>query len=210
MRHYRLEIWGYGGEHCWGSINEEQHEFWKDMDEERLINHMMDPTDECDGNPIFDDADPRWIGAYYENDNIDHINCVSLDSARISIREVESSDSMASDIGEHVMDSLSWNDMVEKYPDIEDMTKYLDVEIPEAVKFVFFGQSIEKGTFGDYLISTKGELDVNKLEFSITETPDGEDLLELIGYENLEICNDGGNTNGKGMAASVWEQGNAN
>jgi hypothetical protein len=207
MRYYKVDIWGYGGEWCWGSINAEQYEFWKDIDEDRLISHMIDPTDECDENPIFDDEDPRFIGEFYENDSIDHLNCATLDSAMIDIYEVENEEYGSASIGDHIVESTRWTDFIEKYPEAEDKAKYLDVEISKDVKYVFFGASIEKGGFGHYLISTENEIDINKLEFAITETPDGEDLLELIGYEDLEICNDGGDTNGKGYSASVWEQG---
>ena len=89
MRYYRILIQGYGGEQCFGSLTKEQYDFWKDMEEEHIISHMIDPYEECDENPVFDDTDPRLIGEYYEQEDIMHINATASDSAYITIDEYD-------------------------------------------------------------------------------------------------------------------------
>lgn len=209
MRHYRIVIGGYGGEQCFGAITKEQYEFWKDIDEEHLISHMIDPHEEDDHNPVFDPDDARWIGEYYENDGIMHLNAASIDSAFINIDELESAE-WTSGVVKEIIDNESWSSLYDKYEEqgIEDNITYDWINFKEThpeVKYVFCGVSIEKGGFGDYTISTDEEFDFMKCKWCSTETPNGEDFIELTGYGDQDVDNQGGDTNGKGMAASVWE-----
>jgi hypothetical protein len=72
--------------------------------------------------------------------------------------------------------------------------------------YVFFGMSAEKGTFGLYPIETNGEdLDIGALEFNTTQVPQSDNILELTAYKDHLLDNDGGDTNGKGYYAQVWD-----
>jgi hypothetical protein len=66
--------------------------------------------------------------------------------------------------------------------------------------------SAEKGCFFDGILETPGLIDLKKLKFTIDEAPNGEDTLFGISYDGEEIDNNGGDTNGKGFSAYVWEQ----
>jgi hypothetical protein len=211
MRHYRIYIGGYGGEQCFGAITKEQYEFWKDLEEHHLISHMMDPYEEDDDNPVFDSEDPRWIGEFYENDGIMHLNAASFDSAYISVDELEGTE-WNSGIVKEVIENEDWSSLYDKYEEqgIEDNMTHDWINFKKAhpeVKYVFYGASIDKGGFGDYIISIDEEFDFMKCKWCSTETPNGEDFIELIGYGDLDVDNMGGDTNGKGMAAGVWELG---
>ena len=65
--------------------------------------------------------------------------------------------------------------------------------------------SSEKGTFFEGRFETIGVFDPKKLKVIITEYPNGEDTVTSISYNDVEVDNDGGDTNGKGYYASVWE-----
>jgi len=57
-----------------------------------------------------------------------------------------------------------------------------------------------------YPIETDGEdLDIGALEFYTTQVPQSDNILELVNYKDQEIYNDGGDTNGKGYYAQVWD-----
>jgi hypothetical protein len=211
MRYYRILIQGYGGEQCFGSLTKEQYDFWKDMEEEHIISHMIDPYEEDDANPIFDDTDPRWIGEYYEKEDIMHLNATALDTAYITIDEYDGAEYNSKHVKD-ILDPTDWSELFNKYEEqcIEDNITYEWVNFPKdypEVKYVFYGASIDKGCFGDYTLELPDdeEFDFMKLKWCQTETPNGEDFIELLSYGEQDLDNCGGDTNGKGMAACVWE-----
>jgi len=65
--------------------------------------------------------------------------------------------------------------------------------------------SSEKGCFFDGIIETIGEFDPKKLKFYLGEYDNGEETINSIEYNGVEIDNQGGDTNGKGYYASVWQ-----
>ena len=90
-RYFRVFLSCYGGESVYGSLTQEQYEFWKDLDEEDIIAHAFwDPWEENNENPIFDDEDPRFLGYWHENDDLFHENGVSEDAAYITVEEYDS------------------------------------------------------------------------------------------------------------------------
>jgi hypothetical protein len=64
--------------------------------------------------------------------------------------------------------------------------------------------SSEKGSFFDAVIETVGEFDPKKLKFIINEYPNGEDIIDSVTYNDEELDNNGGDTNGKGYYGHVW------
>ena len=213
MRYYRILIQGYGGEQCFGSLTKEQYDFWKDLEEEHIISHMIDPHEEDDANPVFDDTDPRWIGYYYEQEDIMRLYTTSSDAAYITIDEYDGPNYDSKHVRD-IMEPTDWSEVYNKYEeqDIENNITYEWVNFPKdypEVKYVFYGASIEKGCFGDYTIELPDdeEFDFMKLKWCQTETPNGEDFIELLAYgeQDLDNCYASSDTNGKGMAAAVWE-----
>jgi len=175
------------------------------LEEEDIISHMTDPCEESDENPVFDPEDPRWIGEYYENTDIMHLNATASDSAYITIDEYDGSDYDSKHV--RAIMHIDWSDVYNQYEEqgIENNITYDYVK--DLPKYVFFGASIEKGCFGDYTVELPDdeEFDFMKLKWCSTETPNGEDFIELLAYGEQELDNCGGDTNGKGMAAAVWE-----
>lgn len=230
-RYFRVTIHGYGGEIVLGRLTEEQYDFWEPFDEDQIIAHAMwDPYEENDENPVHDDEDPRFLGQWYELDDLEHVNGADADSAYITIDEYDSAEFRAKHIAT-IVETMSWNDFKEQYKpkhtenviDLDELLypngfyeeddpngeegepKPLDNgDIPTC--YVFFGMSSEKGTFGDYPIETDGEdLDIGALEFYTTQMPQSDNVLELNAYKDEDVYNDGGDTNGKGYYAQVWD-----
>ena len=65
--------------------------------------------------------------------------------------------------------------------------------------------SSEKGSFFEGGLETIGEFDIKKLKFIINEYPNGEDIIDGIEYNGIDVENDGADTNGKGYSAHVWK-----
>ena len=202
-RYFRVTLTGYGGERVYGSLTQEQYEFWKDLDEEDIIAHAFwDPWEENDENPIFDEEDPRFLGNWNEFDDLLHENGVSEDAAYITVEEYDSEEYDSSLIST-LFDTMSWEDFQTKYNSSVDEDDF--EEVVENAQYVFTGYSSEKGTFGDYSIVTNGaDFDPSKLAFVLTSNPQ-EVTLEATEYDGVEIYNDGGDTTGKGYYASIWK-----
>ena len=64
--------------------------------------------------------------------------------------------------------------------------------------------SAEKGTFFDAIIETVGDFDLKKLKVYCNEYPNGEDIVDGMEYDGVDLDNQGGDTNGKGYSAHVW------
>ena len=230
-RFFRVTIHGYGGEIVLGRLTEDQYDFWMPFEEEQIIAHAMwDPYEENDENPIYDDEDPRWLGHWNELDDIEHVYGANAGSAYISIEEVSGYD-YGAEILNDLVSAMDWNEFKQKYnPKLTEHVLDLDEalypngfydeddaegeegepkpmdngEIP--TPYVFFGYSSEKGAFGVYPIETDGEeLDISALEFYTTQIPNSDNVLELVGYKDSEIYNDGGDTSGKGYYAQIWD-----
>ena len=219
-RYYRIQLWGYGGESAYINVSKAVHDFWKPICEEHgdsdLVNYMVneDPEDYDFDNievvppeaDFLTEEDYKY--PWYEAPNeIVHQYGVEYGSARVTIEEVDSVDYNA--------------DVVSEVVDGEELQEYLDgvmeannYEIDLVESDEDFGEegdytlqmhSSEKGTFFEGRFETIGAFDPKKLKVIITEYPNGEDTVTSISYNDVEVDNDGGDTNGKGYYASVWE-----
>ena len=202
MRYFRVQLSGRGGETVCGSLTEEQYHFWKDLEESDIINHAFDdPYEENDTNPVFDPEDPRFLGYWNELDDLYHGNAVTADSCYITITEVNSADYLATDIAELV--DQSWTEFKAQYsPECYEVD---EEEIGEDTPYGFTGFSSEKGTFAEYIIETKGNLDLSKLKFCLTLDPNSDTMLEITEYAGEDVDIEYGDTTGKGYYANVWE-----
>ena len=202
MRYFRVQLSGYGGETVCGTLTKEQYDFWKDLEEEDIIAHAFwDPYEENDENPVFNPEDPRFLGYWNELDDLYHGNAVTADSCYITITEVNSADYLATDIAELV--DQSWTEFEAQYsPECYEVD---EEEIGEDTPYGFTGFSSEKGTFAEYIIETKGNLDLSKLKFCLTLDPNSDTMLEITEYAGEDVDIEYGDTTGKGYYANIWE-----
>jgi len=225
-RYYHIQLWGYGAEHAYASIPEKAYDFWKPVVDEHgdndLCNYLLNAEDGTfefeniesvppEANFLSDDEE--GIGAcsqWYEMPNeFEHTHAISIDSANIEINEVDGTEYNSKHINT-VVENESLNDWASKISEETDYeTEILDsVEdtYPDKGTYIVQMLSMEKGTFFDGIVETVGEFDPKKLKIQYSETTNGEDVVRSITYEGNDIDNNGGDTNGKGYAASVWIQ----
>ena len=218
VKHYKIRIAGYGMEGVWGESSKEELEFWNDK-EARCEQMELDP-DEHD-NPfevyMFEKEDldedgfpfiPKHLrreGAWYEQDNIEHASGAEFSAAFIEIVEVENDEYIAKEI-RTICEGREISELCDEY-DIENMWSDVDVS-----PYYFQAISSEKGQFFDGRISLNERIDLSKIKFNITECPTGDDIIVGVMYgagddpDNwIDIDNDGGNTNGKGMYVQLVE-----
>jgi len=223
-RYYRICISGYGGEGAYISITKEAHDFWKDVTEEHgdsdFVTYMVnEDPDDCEYENIDsvpteadfltsygkDDYKSSWYEAPTE---YEHQWGVEIGSAYMDIDEVDSDDYSASVVRE-VMYREGVQDLCERIGEESDWNVEIwdsqECYAGEDVEYIAQFYSSEKGGFFDGIIETIGEFDPKKLEFHCSEYDNGEECITSIVYDGVEIDNQGGDTNGKGYYASVWQ-----
>lgn len=223
VRHYRIRLWGYGGESVYGKISKEAYEFWNKVGkgEIKLGNEEYD-TLECymagaedfrKNVDIPQEADFLWDSKnehhreWYEHDDIEHMNGVTLDSARIEVDEVEN-ESWGSKWLETICENEDLDKMLERNNkeakiDYFDLDKYAD---EDGHNYVFYGMSVEKGTFNDVYLKLEGkQFDFSKLDIRAIEMPNGDTIITEILYNGETLDGDLGDTTGKGYSCDVWD-----
>ena len=222
-RYYRIHISGYGGESAYISITKEAHDFWKPILDEHgdndFVNYLVSEEDEEDYENI-DNVPPEadFLTSYGKDDyksswyeaptEYEHQWGVEIGSAYMDIDEVDSDDYSANVVRE-VMSREGVQDLCERIGEETDW----EVEIwdsnecyaPEDVEYIAQMYSSEKGSFFDGVIETVGDFDPKKLQFHCSEYDNGEECITTVVYDGVEIDNNGGDTNGKGYYAAVWQ-----
>ena len=221
-RYYRVRLWGYGGEAAYMNVSKETYDFWKPITEEHgdsdLVNYAVndDPDDyefeDIETVPTEADflTEDEYKYPWYEAPGeFCHQNGVEFSSARIDVEEVDSDDYRANEVAE-VLDGESLEDLLST---VEEDSNY-EIEpkdwgeaepIANEGEYVCQFYSSEKGTFFDGIIETVGDFDIKKLKAVINEYPNGEDIVDGLLYDNVDIDNDGGDTTGKGYSAHLWK-----
>jgi hypothetical protein len=212
IRHYRIMLWGYGGENSYIRLTKEQYEYWnqrKEDDDERdiLVDYMLDEDREevADVPPAMEFmSDPEDLEGprypWHESPNeIVHQFGVDYSNARITITEIESDEYSSKPI-EDIVDGLDLNDFVSEH-DIEWFSD--EVEETQSDYMLQFNSS-EKGTFFEGILTTVGKIDLSKLEVYTTDHFNDDDTVDDIRYDGESIENMGGDTNGKGYSVYMW------
>jgi len=218
-RYYKIQLYGYGGESAYINVSKEVHDFWQPICEEHgdsdLVNYMVneDPEDYDFDNievvppeaDFLTEEDYKY--PWYEGPNeIVHQYGVEYGSARVTIEEVDSVDYNA-DVVAEVVDGEELQEYLDGVMEADNYEVDLvesDEDFGEEGDYTLQMHSSEKGTFFEGRFETIGAFDPKKLKVIITEYPNGEDTVTSISYNDVEVDNDGGDTNGKGYYASVW------
>ena len=224
-RFYRVSLTGYGGEAAYINISKEAFEFWNEVTEENgdtdLVGYMVGAEDgDLDDLEVVvppeamfmqeeDDGEVIAYPWYEAPGEFLHQNGVEVGSAYLTVDEVSSDDYMA----DHVADVIEGEGVADLIDQVSEETDY-EIELgdygePDEYQaqgdYVCQFYSSEKGSFFDGIIETVGEFDPKKLKFVINEYPNGEDIIDGVLYDGVDIDNQGGDTNGKGYYASVWK-----
>ena len=223
-RFYRVSISGYGGEAAYINLSKEAYEFWKDVTEENgdsdLVDYMVSAEDgDLDNLEIVVPPEAMFMQVEEDGEVIAypwyeapgeflHQNGVEIGSAYLTVEEVDSGDYSA----KYISDVIDGEDVSEIIERVNEETDY-EVELGDYGEPDEYGEqgnyvcqfySSEKGSFFEGTIETIGDFDVKKLKFIINEYPNGEDIIDGVMYDGVDIDNNGGDTNGKGYSAHVW------
>jgi hypothetical protein len=144
--------------------------------------------DYAEENDISEEMWPVPPGSWYECDDMGHVNGVDRNAGTLQVCDEN---------GETVYEVS-----------LEDIDGYSDgspeigggdeiwIDSKPAGTPVFIGVSNEKGTFFEGEIELKAPFDSSKLCISYDEI-DGNEIVSMITYDEEEIDNNGGSTNGK-------------
>lgn len=189
-RTYKIQLWGYGGEVVMGTVDREIYDYFK---RRRLdLSSFAWESDYAEENNIPEEMQPFPPGSWYECDNITHANGVARNAGTIQIE-----DEKGETIYEKSLDDINgWEDS-EGNPEPEWSCSeefWIDEKDPGTV--VFIGRSNEKGTFFEGNIDLTTPFDISKLVLGYDEV-DGEEIINRVEYDGVEIDNWGGSTDGK-------------
>jgi hypothetical protein len=203
VRHYRIKISGYGGEIVYSDSNKDEYDYWETFIDERRSQFNI-PEDESPFNRYMMDKDdvggyedvPDYAsrhGEWYDNDYIDHGMGVNFYSGYISITECETDDYNSKETKTIIESKLG--------EIVDNHCATLVIGDSEAIDkpYLFYAMSAEKGIFFDGRLTTIGKIDLSKLKFECTEYPNEDTLMSYVYYDDVEIDNDGGETNSKGL-----------
>ena len=184
-RTYRISLWGYGGEIAMGKIDRKIFDYFKHRRLD-VADYAWD-SDYAEEHNIPEEMQPFYAGSWYECDNMAHTNGVERDSGTLQIEDengdtVIKSELDAFDGGEG---SPAWSCGDETW-----------IGQAGAGQVVFIGRSNEKGTFFEGEINLTAPFDIEKLELTYDDV-DGAEVVTGVVYDNEDIDNFGGSTDGK-------------
>ena len=204
-KYYRIVLSGYGAETTYTKISQEVHDYWAEKDDDELVEYSISP-DEQDVESVGDflyDKKRDIYQLWYDNDGV----VQSIWGA--------AKDTSCTLTVEQVVDNDYGADIIKVIKDEEplDFNEYTIENVEFEGKYpthVMEFSSVEKGTFFDVTIMLKESFNIEKLEFVAEESISGDDFITGIKYNGDDLENWGGDTNGKGYFAQVYEIGDVN
>jgi len=186
-RTYKIYMWGYGGEKVMGTVDREIYDYFRSR---RLdLSDYAWNSDYAEDHNIPEEMQPFPPGSWYECDGMAHVNGVSRNAGTLQIEDEE-----GNTIFEKSFDDLS-GDPEDNSPEFDCFDEaWIGQKEPGTV--VFLGCSNEKGTFFEGDIELQEPFDISKLKL-ISEEVDGEEIINTVIYDEEDIDNYGGSTDGK-------------
>ena len=183
-RTYKIQIYGYGGQVVMGRITQETWNYFRD----NRINVEDYAWDGDYGTEIPENLQPFYPGSWYDCGDI-----VSSYGVSKSAGTIEITDEQDQTVYTRETNSIDGFD-VQIDGEVE---AYISGECEQGP--IFYGYSSEKGVFFEGEIYLTQPFDENKLKI-IVEDIDGDDIITQVFYDEEEIENFGGSTNGKGSS----------
>jgi len=190
-RTYKIRLWGYGGEYVMGEIDRKIYDYFKAR---RLdVSEYAWDSDYADANNIPEDMQPFYPGQWHDADNMGH--CWGVDRGAGTL-QVE--DENGEVVYEKSLEDISGWGEDDENPEPEwhgGDEIWIDMKDPGTV--VFVGVSSEKGTFFEGEIELKTPFNPGKIAL-VYDDIDGNEIVTGVKYDDADIDNWGGDTNGKG------------
>ena len=185
-RTYSICMWGYGGEKVMGTVDRKIYDYFRHR---RLdLSDFAWDSDYAEENNIPEEMWPFPPGSWYECDGMGHVHGVSRNAGTLQILD-ENGDA----VFEKSFDAIDGG--TEDGPDWSCGDEVWIGSQPDGT-VVFLGSSNEKGTFFEGEIELKEPFDITKLVLGYDEV-DGEEIINTVTYNDEDIDNNGGNTDGK-------------
>jgi hypothetical protein len=187
-RTYKISLWGYGGEKVMGTVDAKVWDYCM-TNAVNLQDIAWSDEDTVQDDMGLDlDQLPFTPGQWYECDDMAHTNGVSRNAGHIQIEDENGTTIFEKSLEDcdGADDSPGWSCQDEAWV---GMGK-------KAGDVVFIGSSNEKGTFFEGDIELRAPFDIEKLVLYYDEV-DGEELVNCVYYDDEEVENYGGSTDGK-------------
>ena len=184
-RTYRVSMWGYGGERVMGTVSREIYDYFCSR---RLdLSDFAWNSEYAEENNIPEEMWPFSPGSWYECDDMGHINGVSKDAGSMEIFDENGNSVLEIELGDC--------NGLDDGPELSTTEEiWIDERGDDVV--VFVGTSNEKGTFFEGAIELTAPFDITKLTLLLTDF-DCEEFVVGVSYNDVDIDNDGGGTDGK-------------
>jgi len=187
-RTYKISMWGYGGEKVMGTVDRAVWDY--------CMEHQVDLSEIAwsDEETVQDDMNldvdrlPFTPGSWYECDDMAHVNGVSRNAGTLQIEDENGEvifERRLEDLDGGTDDGPEWSCNDEAW-----------VGSKPVGTVVFIGTSNEKGTFFEGNIELTQPFDITKLILGYDDI-DGEELVNSVTYDDEDIDNWGGSTDGK-------------
>jgi hypothetical protein len=206
-RYFRIELYGYGGEIVIGKATEAEYLYWNseaaltDTGTEDAEDALWSYIEEHESEPerFTVPEEFKREGQWFDQGDLIHDNGVDFAYAHVNVYEVAGPEWDDQQINT-VVEDTTLADFIEQY---NADTVPNDFEPDD--QYVFFGMSSEKGTFYSAVLETDSDIDLSLLKFHNTEYFTGDEIISHITYNDQDLSNEGGDTNGKGMTVKFIE-----
>jgi hypothetical protein len=187
-RTYKVRLWGYGGEYVMGTVDRKVYDYFR---ERRLdVEEFAWGYDYAEENNIPEDMLPFEPGNWHDCDNIGHSWGVDRSCGTIQV-----DDENGNTVYEKQLEDISGYD--EENPEPEwSCGDEIWIDSQPAGTVVFIGVSSEKGTFFEADLELKMPFSADKLCLNYDEI-DGNEIITSVYYDEEDLMNNGGDTNGK-------------
>ena len=207
-RTYTISIWGYGVEHAFGHIpNQDSVKYmedkeldweevmWKDLDEWTEEGHKAadHPLINEEGDYLHDWSDLDNLGRVWGAEHGEYTKVLIQDEN-----------------GDEVIEFATDTDTLEKHGVDWSWDYEADIDNPESAnkwikngKYVVHTRSVEKGTFFEAEINLTEPFDLTKLKLTGTSINDWCPIIDSVTYADEGLDNYGGDTTGKSLESTI-------
>lgn len=207
-RKYTMAIWGYGVEHAFGHIPNQdavkymadkeldwEEVMWKDLDDWTGEGHKASdhPLMSEEGEYLYDWSDIDNLGRCWGAEQGEYTKVQILDENGVEVMEFATDTETLERLG------VGWSwDYEADIDDTDSVTKWL-----KTGKFVAHTRSVEKGTFFEAEIELTEPFDITKLRLTGTSINDWCPIIDCVTYGDQDLDNYGGDTTGKSLESVI-------
>lgn len=195
---YKIVARGSGGEYTIGAVDEKISEYWLEQGKNKFKEYMIN-NDREESNSKFNVPEEYQLPAWYEIDNIKHLNSVEFHSSTtFYISDLLASKEITSiNLNEEMIKSIC-----DPLSELEELNiKYWESIYEEGENQIIFGGDQQKGSFTFKTIESDEAFDLTKLKINCTEWVDLK-IIHSLEYDGKIYLPDEADTIHEAMA--IW------